>query len=173
MKGDALPNTDHVSRYCKPSAIQDGRVMPNAFLFRNGEDHLSVNWLEYLMAPDLDSAVDMVRKTFRQKGFEIKYRGLFVVLNVGDVKNAIHSVIEKAPRVEHLPLDNDASHAGISGYSAAELIAAQDGHITDGDDAEYYATIEADAADRIAMLLNRNCTYPGVVGGDQQDQPRH
>ena len=48
MRGDALPDADHVSRYCKPSTVQDGKVQPNAFFFRDGEDYLSVNWLEYL-----------------------------------------------------------------------------------------------------------------------------
>lgn len=48
----ALPDTDHVSRYCKPSTVgEDGLPTEQAFSLRPGEDHLSVNWLEYLGDP--------------------------------------------------------------------------------------------------------------------------
>lgn len=67
MKGDAVPDPDHASRHCKPSTVQDGMVSLNAFFFC---DHLSVNWLEYLRAPGLESAIDAVRETFGQKCFD-------------------------------------------------------------------------------------------------------
>ena len=66
--------------------------MPTAFKFRDGETHLSVNWLEYLKASDWDSAINMIRDVFRRKDFDIRRNGKFVVLNMGDIKKIIHSL---------------------------------------------------------------------------------
>ena len=155
MRGDALPDTDHVSRYCKPSTVLNGEVQLSAFLFRDGEDYLSVNWLEYLKTPDLDSAIYVVKETLRRKGFDVRPRGLFAVLNVGDIKEAIHATIKTIPRVEHLPSNNDASHAGISGYSSAELAARQ----ADSTAPEHYDMVEAAVAAKVALLLSDSDTY--------------
>ena len=48
MTGDQLPDDDHVAYYCSSFRI-DGRGLPSAraFLPRDKEKHLSVNWLEY------------------------------------------------------------------------------------------------------------------------------
>lgn len=165
MIGDAIPDTDCVSRYCKPSAVEDGVILPSAFQFRDGEDYISVNWLEYLKAPSLESAVNMVRETFRRKGFSIRRQGRFAVLNVGDVKDAVRVVIANTPQIEHLPEDDDASHSGISGYSALNLVASDTWQIHGGSDSslEYCAIVEVEAASRIARLVNRNNTYAGDI----------
>ncbi len=65
MAASPLPDDDHVSRYCKPSAVgRDGLPLANAFELRPAckqrpaEDHLSVNWLEYFQqARDLEAAL--------------------------------------------------------------------------------------------------------------------
>lgn len=157
MTGDPVPDTDCVLRYCKPSTIEDGIILPNAFTFRNGENHISINWLEYLNASDLESALDMVREIFRRKNYRIRCSGRFAVLNVGAAKGVVRAVIGKTPQVEHLPEKDDASHAGIYGYSAAELAASQtqDTHGDNDTSLEYYTAIEAEAADRIAILARR------------------
>ena len=83
------------------------------------------------------------------------------MLNVGDVKEAIHAIIKTIPRVEHLPSNNDMSHAGISGYSSAELAARQAESV--GDDytvPEYYAIAEADVAAEVALLVSDSDMYP-------------
>lgn len=49
MIGDPLPNTASVSRYCKPSSVQDGVILPNAFMFRDSDKYLSINWLVILL----------------------------------------------------------------------------------------------------------------------------
>ena len=46
MTDDAVPDTDCVSRYCKPSAVGHGVILPSAFHFRDGEDCISVNCLD-------------------------------------------------------------------------------------------------------------------------------
>ena len=154
MTGDPIPDADCVLRYCKPSTIEGGTILPNAFTFRDGEDHVSVNWIEYLSAPDLESAIDMVREIFRRKNYHISCNGRFAVVNVGAAKRVVRAVIGRTPQVEHLPEEDDASHAGIYGYSAAELAASQtqDTHGDNDMSLEDYATIETDAANRIAIL---------------------
>ena len=116
-----LCDDNHISRYCKPSAVHGGVPMAAAFEIREGEDHLSVNWLECLRAPDLATAVDRVRRAFRSKDFQVKHQGRFAVLGVGVAKAAILEVVSNTPRVEHLPLYNDESHSGIFGYTAVDL----------------------------------------------------
>ena len=118
----ALPGTDHVSRYCRPSAVDEsGLPTEQAFRLRPGEDHLSVNWLEYFHEPSLDSAVDRVRGVFREKGYQIARNGRFAVMNVRVAKEAGvrgHRLLS----IEHLPAPDDPSHAGISGYEDGDLI---------------------------------------------------
>lgn len=85
----ALPDTDHVSRYCKPSAVdEEGLPTEQAFSLRQGEDHLSVNWLEYFGEPSLEMAVDGVRQAFREKGYQVARTGRFAVLSVRVAKEA-------------------------------------------------------------------------------------
>ena len=90
----ALPDDDHVSRYCKPSAIaRDGLPLAAAFELRPGEDYLSVNWLEYFGASNFDAAIESVRNAFHAKGFRLKPNGRLAVLNIGTVKAAVSGVV--------------------------------------------------------------------------------
>ena len=71
--GEALPDEHHLSRYCRPSAVgQNGLPMAAAFELKAGEDHLSVNWLEYLGEPNLDAAIARVRTVFHTKGYRVR-----------------------------------------------------------------------------------------------------
>ena len=36
------------------------------------EQHLSINWLEHISAPDLDVEVEHVREAFRRKGHRLR-----------------------------------------------------------------------------------------------------
>ena len=121
----ALPDDDHVSRYCKPSAIaRDGLPLAAAFELRPGEDYLSVNWLEYFGASNFDAAIESVRNAFHAKGFRLKPNGRLAVLNIGTVKAAVSGVVAGTVRVEHLPVDDDESHSGVFGYTADDLAVA-------------------------------------------------
>ncbi len=133
----AVPDTDHVSRYCKPSTVdEEGLPTSQAFSLRQGEDHLSVNWLEYFGEPSLLMAVDGVRQAFREKGYRVARSGRFAVLSVRVVKEA-GARGDRLLSIEHLPAPDDPSHAGISGYeeedltvrlALAQLVASQDVH---------------------------------------------
>ena len=70
MKGVLLPNSDHVARYWKPSFVQDGLPTQTAFLLRDGEEYLSINWLEHLNAQDVSVAVARVRAGFLSRNYK-------------------------------------------------------------------------------------------------------
>jgi len=90
MFGAKIDEDDHISRYCRPSPIgEDGLPLATAFELRDGEDYLSMNWLEYFETLDLEQAIDHVRQAFRKKNFGISRNGGFALLQVGEVKNVI------------------------------------------------------------------------------------
>ena len=125
MANKSLPDEDHVSRYCKPSAIdRNGRPMASSFLLREGEEYLSVNWLEYLRQQDLPTALDLVRASFRTKGFGLARNGRFSVLKVGAIKAAAAEAAGRTLHLTHLPSRLDKSHAGIFGYAPEDLAIA-------------------------------------------------
>ncbi len=61
---------------------------------------------------------------FREKNFALRPNGRFAVLNVGAVKTAVYEGAGYYLHVDHLPLDDDQSHAGIFGYTADDLAVA-------------------------------------------------
>ena len=125
MSGVELPDTDHVSRYCKPTTVgRDGLPMAAAFELRAGEDHLSVNWLEYFGAHVPEGAVERVRNAFEAKGYRLGRNGRFAALNVGDAKTAVSETVGGPARIQHLPVDDDESHSGVFGYAADDLAVA-------------------------------------------------
>lgn len=142
MGADLLPDGDHVARYCKPSAVgQNGLPMPAAFELRpKKEDYLSVNWLEFLDASDLEAALAQVRTVFRKKGYGVRPNGRFAALQVGEVKAAV-SVITGTARVEHRRRDDDESHSGVFGYAADDFAVAVE----------------------IASLVDPECVHPATT----------
>lgn len=125
---EPLPDRDHVSRYCKPSAVGErGQPMASAFAIRSGEGYLSVNWLEHFGVPGgTDAALNRVRETLRSKGFRLRSNGRFTLLNVGTVKTTIRRTFRRSLHIDHLPLPDDSFHAGILGYTERDrMIAAE------------------------------------------------
>ena len=145
-----LPDGDHVARYCKPSAVgQDGIPLPAAFELRpKKEDYLSVNWLEFLDASDIEAAVAHVRTVFPKKGYRVKPSGRFAVLEVGEVKAAISAMTGTA-RVEHRRRDDDESHSGVFGYTADDFAVAVE----------------------IAALVDAECVHPAAADKHPQSFP--
>ena len=129
---EPLPDRDHVSRYCKPSTVGErGQPMASAFAIRSGEGYLSVNWLEHFgmrvgEPRGTEAALNRVRETLRGKGFRLRSNGRFALLNVGTVKTTIRRTFGRSLHVNQLPLPDDASHAGILGYTERDrMIAAE------------------------------------------------
>lgn len=126
MKGDPIPETDHVCRYCKPRAVENGKPLVAAFELRENERDLSVNWVEYFRLTDREQAICEIRKAFRAKGFKIKASGRFAVLNVGEIKSTAKERTETDLQVLEWPENNDLSHSAIFfGHSADDLMIPQ------------------------------------------------
>ena len=116
MTGKDIPKEDHVSRYCKPSSVIDGRLLPCAFAIRRREDYLSVNWIEYLGARDLGAAVDAVCRVLRNK-IKVKSGGRMAVISVGTAVSVAFDAADKRIRIRHVSRPDDESHSGIFGYA--------------------------------------------------------
>lgn len=98
--------------------------MSAAFIPRQDEDYLSINWLEYFGETELNAAVERVREVFHSKGFTLRPNGRFAVLNVEAAKTAVHEAVKRTLNIDHLPLSDDPSHSGILGYSSEDLAVA-------------------------------------------------
>ena len=94
------------------------------FTPRQGEEYLSVNWLEYFGETNLPAAVERVREVFRGKNYQVRPNGRFAVLNVGAAKTAVREGVDRSLRINHLPLVDDESHSGILGYTSQDLAVA-------------------------------------------------
>jgi hypothetical protein len=107
-----IPDAHHISRFCKASQVEDGKVQAVAFMLRPGEPYLSVNWLEYLGCTNRDDEIAEMRRVYS------KFTGQtakIAILNVGNVRE---NVLKKSPdarnlSVRHSPLEDDGSHSAI------------------------------------------------------------
>jgi hypothetical protein len=114
MKGDKIPDQDHIARLCLPKNISDEQIQATAFIVRVGEESLSVNWLEFLKCLNRQSEIAGLRKTYPAK-LNVGAKAKIAVLNVGKV---CQKVLTESPdrrnlKVLHDPQSNDPSHSGI------------------------------------------------------------
>ncbi len=123
MTGADLPDEHHVARYVKPSLVDGDEVDAAAFVLRQGEAGLSVNWLEYFGGRDRRRQVDAVRGMLR---LNLSKNGRFATLNVGETKLHVSRGAREAgfsftPFIVEAPLNAtsefpaDSSHAEIKG----------------------------------------------------------
>ncbi len=96
----------------------------SAFMPKPEEDYLSVNWLEYFGKGNSTDAIEQVRKTFQSKNYQLKRGGRFAVLNISAAKKAALEADDCALCINHLPVGDDPSHAGIFGYTSKDLAIA-------------------------------------------------
>ena len=116
MTDKDIPRGDRVSRYCKPSSVIDGRLLPCAFEIRRREDYLSVNWIEHPGARDLEAAIDVVCRVLRSK-IKVKSGGRMAVIGVGTAMSVALDAANKRIRIRHVSRPDDESHSGIFGYA--------------------------------------------------------
>ncbi len=123
MSGDDLPNDSHVVRYVKPSLIDDEIVDGSAFVLRDNENGLSVNWLEAFGVGDQFIQLNKVRRVCRLKRSR---NGRFAKLNVGETKRCVLAWAKEAgffvdlciteePLARTAKFEADPSHAVITG----------------------------------------------------------
>ncbi len=114
MKGDKIPDQDNIARFCRPMQVPDGQIQATAFMLREGEESLSVNWLEFLNCSSRESEINEIRNIYSEK-LNVGTRAKIAVLNVGEVRSKV--LIESPDRrnlgVLHNPAIDDQSHSGI------------------------------------------------------------
>ena len=115
MRGQKLPDGDHIARLCPPKTTPNGIITGAAFLLKTNEDGLSVNWLEFLKCSCREDEIKEVREIYSRK-LHVKKASRIAVLNVGITCN---TVFEQSPDnrrivVYHQPdLPDDPSHSEV------------------------------------------------------------
>lgn len=127
MKGDVVPDADHVSRLCGGSHIDDGVVRVGAFLLAPGHSCLSCNWLEHLGLNDRAAEITEIQRVSATKR-KVGATARLAVAAVGEVCAVVRSGSDDArePGVLHEPEDTppDPSHAGIHSLRHDDLVIA-------------------------------------------------
>lgn len=103
MKGDKIPDQNHIARYCKSTQVSDGQIQATAFMLRTGEESLSVNWLEFLNCSNRGSEIIEIRKIYSKK-LSVGLHAKIAVLNVGEVRK---KVLEESPDRRKLEVLHD------------------------------------------------------------------
>jgi hypothetical protein len=117
MKGEVIPNSDHVAHYCGGSTIQeDGGISAAAFMLRQNEEYLSVNWLECLASAERSAQIRNLQGVYASK-LRVGANARIAVLNVGILRAKVEqeSPDQRILSVKHEPEDDDPSHSGIYG----------------------------------------------------------
>lgn len=116
MNGGHLPDTDHVIRYIKPTAIDSGVVDGEGFELKHGHKGVSVNWLEKFEG----DKHDQIAEVRRRKRLDWKLSGRLAELNIGKTRR--HLLDEEAdisfvedPLDKDGEFDADPSHCLICG----------------------------------------------------------
>ncbi len=121
MKGNTVPDDNHIARLCLRQHVDNGQILATAFHLRSSDVFLSVNWLEYLRCTSRDKEIEEIQKVYSTK-LTIKPGAKIAVLNVGEVREKVltGSQDRRNLKVLHEPLPdpshpniNDPSHSGI------------------------------------------------------------
>lgn len=115
MKGEMIPDQNHIARFCRPWQAPEGQIQATAFMLRPDEESLSVNWLEFLDCSNRKSEITKIRTIYSETFTTVGARAKIAILNVGEVHK---KVLTESPdgrnlEVRHNPLVNDPSHSGI------------------------------------------------------------
>ncbi|MCH8208340.1 MAG: hypothetical protein IIA62_04705 [Nitrospinae bacterium] len=122
-----VPDTDHISRFCRSSSVINGRVTGAAFSLKlKDEGYLYVNWIEFLKLPDRSSQIDEIRKILKKK-LHFGKDSRIAVLNVGKMKEHVskESFDNRKIWVEHKQQRNDPSYSGIHGLDIANRLISE------------------------------------------------
>lgn len=118
MRGDPLPDSNHIARYCKPTQAPDGQIQATAFMLRSAEESLSVNWLECLNCSSREHEITEIRNIYASTFNRVGANAKIAVLNVGEVREKVLTESEDRRNLEvlHDPKEDeppDPSHSGI------------------------------------------------------------
>jgi hypothetical protein len=128
MNHRVVPDSDHVSRYCKPTSCTERQVPTSAaFQLRSTERFLSVNWLEFLGLQSRREEIAEIQRILESKFSRIATAGRIAILNVGQTRKHVtdNTLDRKMLTVLHEPQADDPSHSGIYGLEAGDLFVAE------------------------------------------------
>lgn len=103
MKGDTIPDQNHIARFCRPMQAPEGQIQATAFMLRKDEESLSVNWLEFLNCSSRESEITKIR-TIYSETFTVGARAKIAILNVGEVHK---KVLAESPDGRNLEVLHD------------------------------------------------------------------
>lgn len=127
MKGDKIPETDHIARFCRPSHVNEGKIQATAFWLRDEEESLSVNWLEFLNCSSRNSEIDELRKNY-SKTLTVGASAMIAVLNVGEIRLIVREESQDNRNLEvlHDPIKNgDQSHSEVCNLKPDDQLIAE------------------------------------------------
>jgi hypothetical protein len=129
VSGNIIPDNNHVSRYCKPTQIVDNEIQASAFVLREIDEGLSVDWLEFLDCISHEEEINEVRSIYQSRFGKLRANAKIAVLNVGEIRTHVYEKTEDNRNLSilHLPFNND-THSEIRNMRPnyefiAELIA--------------------------------------------------
>ena len=133
MNSDNIPPEHHVVRYISPSLVVGDYADGNAFVLRENETGLSVNWLEAFKSDDTNFQLSEVRRLSR---ICLRKNGRFAKLNVGNTKQYVRTCTEdvgisvaleflKASLEKTSEAQADLSHAEITGVPLRNSVEAR------------------------------------------------
>ena len=115
MRGNPVPEQDHISRYCKPKTLtEDGEPSWASFMLKPDEGYLSVNWLEYF--GDIGRA-EQLAEIRRHISLSLASSGKLAILNVKKTLEYVSDSGMANLSILHEPTSRDPSHSGIHGYT--------------------------------------------------------
>ena len=100
--------------------------MAPAFFLRDGENGLSVNWLEYLTCSNREEEIEKVRNILNTK-LTLKPRARIAVLNVGKTRKKVLEESSDSRNLEviHTPSSIDPSHNEICNINPEQELIAE------------------------------------------------
>jgi len=66
MKGEKIPDQNHIARFCRPWQVHEEQIQATAFMLREGEEYLSVNWLEFLNCSNRENEITKLRTIYSE-----------------------------------------------------------------------------------------------------------
>jgi hypothetical protein len=124
-----IPGEHHLARHCGGSKLrEDGMPAAAAFSLRDGEDYLSVNWLEITGRDTADEQIACVRGHLVAKGRKIGASSKFAVFMNASLATHIRSETSNLFNLTAIykpELPHDPSHSGVHGYSHEDALVEQ------------------------------------------------
>lgn len=122
MRGDRIPGSGSVSRYCRRRFLDGDRIAGAAFQVRAGqgdkppEAYLSVNWLEYLSLASRIEEIEEIRRVLGNK-LRLQRSDRIAVGQVGAIERNVRlgSPDHRRLTALHEPEVTDISHSGLHG----------------------------------------------------------